>query len=471
MEFQFSDKELAIFKVIQQAAAELDYPVYVIGGYVRDKILNRPTTDIDFVCQGNGIDLAQRVAELLPGKNRASYFKNFGTASITYQDLDLEFVGARKESYRRDSRKPIVEDGTLEDDQNRRDFTINAMGINLGAKNFGQLVDPFNGLGDIEAKCIRTPLEPDQTFSDDPLRMLRAIRFASQLDFEIDEKTMTSIKAMADRLEIISAERITTEFNKIILSKHPSKGFIALYETGLLKMFFPEFVKLHGVDYEGGKGHKDNFYHTLQVLENVCAESDDLWLRWAAIMHDIAKPPTKRYKQGIGWTFHGHEVVGARWTPRIFRRLKLPMDQKMKFVQKMVRLHLRPISLTNEEITDSAVRRLIFDAGDDLEALMILCRADITTKNPKKVVRYLSNYDKLVLKIEEIEAKDHIRNWQPPISGELIMETFGISPSREVGMIKDAIKDAILDGVITNDYEAAFGFMMKRAEELGLVPV
>lgn len=471
MEFQFSDKELEIFKVIQQAAVELQFPVYVIGGYVRDKILNRETTDIDFVCQGSGIDLAKRVSELLPAKNKFAFFKNFGTASISYKDLELEFVGARKESYRRDSRKPIVEDGTLEDDQNRRDFTINAMAINLGLENFGELVDPFDGIGDLKKKIIRTPLDPDKTFSDDPLRMLRAIRFSAQLDFEIDEKTFDSIKSMNKRLEIISAERITTEVNKIILSQNATKGFVGLFESGLLEIFFPEMVKLHGVEYEGGKGHKDNFYHTLQVLQNISEHTEDLWLRWAAIMHDIAKPPTKRYKEGIGWTFHGHEVVGARWTPRIFRRMKLPMDQKMKFVQKMVLLHLRPISLTNEEITDSAVRRLIFDAGDDLEALMMLCRADITSKNPKKVARYLSNYDKLLIKIDEIEAKDHLRNWQPPISGELIMETFGIPPSVEVGLIKDAIKDAILDGDINNDYDAAFGFMMVKANELGMKPV
>ncbi len=468
MKFQFSDKEEALFKVIQQAGAELNYPVFVIGGYVRDKILGRPTNDLDFVCQGNGIDLAKKVVELLPGTHKFSFFKNFGTAMINYKRMELEFVGARKESYNRDSRKPAVEDGTLEDDQNRRDFTVNAMAINLSADAFGELVDPFDGVGDIERKIIRTPLDPDQTFSDDPLRMLRAIRFSSQLGFDIDPITLESIKKMSSRLEIISVERITTELNKIILSKKPSKGFVHLFETGLLKIFFQEMVDLHGVEYEGGKGHKDNFYHTLQVLDNVSETSDDLWLRWAAIMHDIAKPPTKRYKKGIGWTFHGHEVVGARWTPRIFRRLKLPLDQKMKFVQKMVRLHLRPISLTNEEITDSAVRRLLYDAGDDLEALMTLCRADITSKNPNKVARYLTNYDKLLIKIDEIEAKDHIRNWQPPISGELIMETFDIKPSREVGVIKDSIKEAILDGEIPNNYDAAYEFMIKKAGELNL---
>jgi len=468
MKFQFSDKEETLFKVIQKAGAELDYPVFVIGGYVRDQILGRPTNDLDFVCQGNGIDLAQKVVELLPGKHKFAFFKNFGTAMINYHGLELEFVGARKESYDRGSRKPAVENGTLVDDQNRRDFTINAMAIDLSKESFGQLVDPFDGIGDIERKLIRTPLDPDQTFSDDPLRMLRAIRFSSQLGFDIDATTLESIKRMSQRLKIISAERISSELNKIILSKTPSKGFIYLFETGLLNIFFKEMVDLHGVEYEGGKGHKDNFYHTLQVLDNVAEVSDDLWLRWAAIMHDIAKPPTKRYKEGIGWTFHGHEVVGARWTPRIFRRLKLPLDQKMKYVQKMVRLHLRPISLTNEEITDSAVRRLIYDAGDDLEDLMVLCRADITSKNPNKVAKYLANYDKLLIKIDEIEAKDQIRNWQPPITGELIMETFKIKPSREVGVIKDSIKEAILDGVIPNDYDAAYQFMMDKAKEIGL---
>ena len=470
MKFHFSEKEEALFKVVQEAAAELGYPVFVIGGYVRDKILDRPTNDLDFVCQGSGIELAKKVSEILPGKNKFSFFKNFGTAMVNYQGLELEFVGARKESYSRDSRKPAVEDGTLEDDQNRRDFTVNAMAINLSEAAFGELVDPFDGIGDIERKIIKTPLDPDQTFSDDPLRMLRAIRFSSQLGFDIDPTTLASIKRMSARLEIISAERISTELNKIILTKKPSLGFINLFETGLLHIFFKEMVDLHGVEYEGGKGHKDNFYHTLQVLDNICETTDDLWLRWAAIMHDIAKPPTKRYKKGIGWTFHGHEVVGARWTPRIFRRLKLPLDQKMKFVQKMVRLHLRPISLTNEEITDSAVRRLIYDAGDDLEALMKLCRADITSKNPNRVARYLSNYDKLLIKIDEIEAKDHIRNWQPPISGELIMDTFQIKPSKEVGIIKDAIKDAILDGVIENNYDAAYQYMLTKATELNLKP-
>ncbi len=469
MKIELSREEKQLFEVVSNTANELGYPVLAIGGFVRDKILGRPTKDIDFVCEGSGIQLAKNLANKLPGNPNVNYFKNFGTAMIKYEDgLELEFVGARKESYQRDSRKPIVENGTLVDDQNRRDFTINAMGLDLSVHNFGALVDPFDGVGDLDRRLIRTPLEPGQTFSDDPLRMLRAIRFATQLDFEILPETFDAIKKYKDRLSIISYERIHTELNKIIESDTPSKGFKLLFDSGLLKLFFPEMVALHGVEYEDGRGHKDNFYHTLEVLDNVAENSKDLWLRWAAILHDIAKPPTKRWSKEHGWTFHGHEVVGARWVPRIFKRLKLPLDAKMKFVQKLVRLHLRPIALTNEEITDSAVRRLIFDAGDDLEALMILCRADITSKNPKKVSRYLSNYDKLVIKIEEVEAKDHIRNWQPPIDGELIMKTFDIRPSREVGIIKDAIKDAILDGDISNDYDAAFAFMMEKAKELGM---
>jgi len=468
MDFNFSTYEDSLFRVIQEAADELAYEVFVIGGFVRDKILERENNDIDFVCKGSGIALAKLVCDKLPGENACNYFKNFGTAMINYKGYELEFVGARKESYRIESRKPIVEDGTLEDDQNRRDFTMNALAIDLGKSNFGKLVDPFGGVADIKAKIIRTPLDPDTTFSDDPLRMLRAIRFATQLQFTIEEKTLASIQRNAQRLKIISAERVATEVNKIILSSKPSYGFKLLDQTGLLAIFFREMVDLKGVDIENGQGHKDNFYHTLEVLDNICETTDDLWLRWAAILHDIAKPPTKRFKEGIGWTFHGHEVVGARWVPRIFRRLKLPLDHKMKYVQKMVRLHLRPISLTNEEITDAAVRRLIYDAGDDLEDLMKLCRADITSKNPKKVAKYLENYKLLQQKIIDVEERDHIRNWQPPIDGLLIMETFKIKPTILVGQIKEAIKEAILDGDIPNDYDAAFAFMLEKAKELGV---
>jgi len=468
MEFSFTDREIEIFKKVQIAAAKLDYPVYAIGGFPRDKILGRLIDDIDIVCLGNGIDLAKEVAHNFKHKPKVNFFKHFGTAMLHLEDLDLEFVGARKESYQKDSRNPVVENGTLEDDQNRRDFTINAMGIDLSKEKFGTLLDPFNGMEDLKNRIIRTPLDPDVTFSDDPLRMMRAIRFATQLEFDIEEETFESIKRNAKRLKIISAERITTEVNKIILSTKPSIGFKLLFDSKLLHEFFPEMVKLHGVDYIEGLGHKDNFYHTLEVLENTALKTDDLWLRWSAILHDIAKPPTKRFEEGIGWTFHGHEVLGARWVPKIFKRFKLPLDEKMKFVQKLVRMHLRPIGLSDDIVTDSAIRRLLFDAGDDLEDLLLLCRADITSKNPKKVDRFLANYDKLVKKIEDIEARDHIRNWQPPIDGELIMRTFDIPPSRIVGTIKDAIKDAILDGDIANDFDAAFQFMLVKGKELEL---
>lgn len=467
--FEFSSKEEKILKLVQTAGAKLGYPVYAVGGFPRDKILKRSVTDIDIVCVGSGIQLAKEVASYFDNSPKVNVFKRFGTAMINLgQDMELEFVGARKESYRSDSRNPIVEDGTLQDDQNRRDFTINAMSIDLSKEGFGNLVDPFNGMEDLKNKIIKTPLDPDITFSDDPLRMLRAIRFATQLNFEIKEETFESIKRNANRLKIISAERISTELNKIILCKKPSIGFKLLFDSKLLHEFFPEMVKLQGVDYEKGLGHKDNFYHTLEVLDNTASNTNDLWLRWSAILHDIAKPPTKRFEDGVGWTFHGHEVIGARWVPRIFKRLKLPLDDKMKFVQKLVRMHLRPIGLADEIVTDSAIRRLLFDAGDDLEALLLLCRADITSKNPKKVERYLANYDKLVEKIEDVEARDQIRNWQPPIDGELIMKTFEIPPSRTVGIIKDAIKDAILDGDIPNDYDSAFQFMLQKGKELEL---
>lgn len=436
---------------------------------MRDILLKRPSKDIDFVCVGSGIALAEEVAKTLGPQVRVNVFKNFGTAQIPYEDFDLEFVGARKESYRSESRKPIVEDGTLEDDQKRRDFTINAFAISLNKKDYGALVDPFNGLEDLKSKIIRTPLEPSITFSDDPLRMMRAIRFASQLKFDIEASTFEAITQQADRLTIVSQERIVDELNKIILSSMPSYGFKLLFQSKLLHQFFPELVDLQGVEYVGGNAHKDNFYHTLQVLDNVSKMSDDLWLRWAAIMHDIAKPATKRYDPKVGFTFHGHEEKGARWTPKIFRRLKLPMNDRMDFVQKLVRLHLRPISLV-KQVTDSAIRRLLFEAGNDIDALMMLCRADITSKNHEKVSRFLNNFDKVEQKMKELEAKDSIRNFQPPISGEEIIKTFNISPGPVIGEIKEYIKEAILEGEIQNDYEEARALMLKFAQTKGLVP-
>ena len=440
---------------------------FVIGGFVRDLMLKRPCKDIDVVTEGSGIKLAKAVAKEL-GIKLVTVFKNFGTAMIVCGEYEVEFVGARKESYSRGSRKPIVEDGTLEDDQNRRDFTINAMAIALSSVNFGELVDPFEGVKDLDLGLIRTPLDPDITFSDDPLRMLRAIRFASQLDFTIVKDSKDAITRNAERLDIISMERIHTELNKIIMSDRPSIGFKLLFSTKLLDRFFPEMSALYGVENRNGVTHKDNFYHTLQVLENVCEKSDDLWLRWAAIMHDIAKPPTKRFHPKQGWTFHGHEDRGARMVPKIFQRLKLPMDAKMKFVQKLVLLHLRPIALTKEVVTDSAIRRLLYEAGDDIDSLMILCRADITSKNESKVLRYLKNYDIVIEKIAEVEENDHIRNFEPPVSGEMIMNTFGIPPSRPIGEIKKAIKEAILDGDIKNDSDEAFDLMVKLGEGMGL---
>lgn len=459
-----------IFKTIGKSAAELDTEVYAIGGMVRDILLKRPNKDYDFVTDGDGIQLAERVAEKL-GVKKVNVFKNFGTAQFKFNDLDLEFVGARKESYNQSSRKPHVAPGSLSDDQKRRDFTINALAISLQEKTYGDLIDPFDGFSDLQSKTIRTPLDADITFSDDPLRMFRAIRFAAQLGFSIEKESYEAIKRNAHRIDILSGERIIAEVNKMILTKRPSKGFRMMFDTGLLQRFFPEMVKLHGIDKIDGISHKDNFYHTLQVLDNLAETSEDLWLRWSAIMHDIAKPPTKRFEPGIGWTFHGHEDLGARMVPKIFSRLKLPLDHQMKYVQKMVQLHLRPIALTKEEITDSAIRRLLFEAGDDIDDLMLLCRADITSKNEAKVKKYLNNYELVKIKLEEVEKKDHIRNFQPPITGELIMSTFGLAPGREVGIIKNAIKDAILDGIIHNDYNEAFQYMLQQADKIGLQKV
>lgn len=460
-----------IFKVISAAAATLQVPAYVIGGFVRDLVLKRPSKDIDVVCVGNGIKLAEAVAQVLPGQPKVTVFKNFGTAMLRAGDWEVEFVGARKESYQRHSRKPEVEAGTLEDDLKRRDFTINALGISLNQDDFGALVDIFGGMQDLKRKIIRTPLAAGITFSDDPLRMMRAIRFATQLRFDIEPDTFDAIMAHKDRIAIISKERIIDELNKIILADTPSYGFKLLFQAGLLQLIFPKMVALQGVETINGNSHKDNFYHTLQVLDNVAKVSPDLWLRWAAIMHDIAKPDTKRYHPKVGWTFHGHEDKGARLVPRLFQELKLPLNDHMKFVQKLVRLHLRPIALVKETVTDSAVRRLLFEAGDAIESLMLLCKADITSKDHNRVKRYLQNFVKVEEKLQQVEASDKLRNFQPVITGEIIMATFGLKPSREVGILKEAMTEAILEGEIRNEYDQAYAYLLEKGRQMGFVPV
>jgi poly(A) polymerase len=503
MKINCTKQELHLLEKVAHAAAALGVETYLIGGFVRDKLLERETKDADIVCIGDGIALAKETAKQFSPIPQVDYFKNYGTAHIKINlskimeslqtpfpkgdgagpalrsldegggevdSFDIEFVGARKESYRSDSRNPDVEPGTMKDDQDRRDFTINAIAISLNKKDYGKLADPFNGLQDLQDKIIRTPLEPSRTFSDDPLRMMRGIRFATQLGFVIEETTWQGIKDNAHRIKIISQERITDELNKIISAKKPSIGFDLLYRSGLLQLIFPPMVELAGAEYKDGHGHKDNFYHTLQVLDNISVNTNDLWLRWAAVLHDIAKPATKRFEEGHGWTFHGHEALGARMVPKIFTKLKLPQHEKMRLVQKLVELHLRPISLTKENITDSAIRRLLFDAGPDFDALMMLCEADITSKNKQKVKRFLENFQLVRERCKEVEEKDHVRNWQPPITGEIIMETFGLPPSREVGVIKDALKDAMLDGIIPNTYVAAYTFMLDKAKEMGLTP-
>ncbi len=457
-----------VLQTVSEVALKLQKPVYVIGGWVRDIFLDRPSSDIDIVVVGSGIELAALVAERFERRRFLKVYKNFGTAMLNYQNYEIEFVGARKESYREDSRKPIVEDGTLADDIKRRDFTINAMAISLNKKDYGTLIDLYGGMEDLEARIIKTPLDPDVTYSDDPLRMMRAVRFAVQLDFEIEKKSFEAIRNNAHRLSIVSIERVMDEFNKIMLSDTPGKGIRILRSAGLLKHFFPELEALYGVEVMDSKAHKDNFYHTLQVLDKLAQRTNDLWLRWAALLHDIAKPQTKRFDKEAGWTFHGHEFVGQKMVKRIFKRLKLPMNEKMRYVQKLVLLHLRPIALTEEIVTDSALRRLLFEAGEDIDDLMMLCEADITSGNPDKVKRFLANFEMVRTKLRQTEEKDRLRNWQPPLSGEDIMNAFGIPPSKEVGLIKTAIREAILDGEIKNDREEALVLMKEEGKKLGL---
>jgi len=473
MPIQYKDfLDYPVFIPLREAVKDYGQPAFVVGGFVRDKLLGRTTKDIDVVVLGSGISLAESYAAKIGPQAHVKVFKNFGTAMVRFPDRDsewiVEFVGARKESYRADSRKPIVEDGSLEDDQNRRDFTINAMALSLNEHDFGRLIDPFNGIIDLGHNLIRTPLDPDVTYSDDPLRMMRAIRFANQLGFNIERRSFESITKNAERIRIVSRERVNDELEKIMMTRKPSVGFRLMMDSGLLEIIFPELVALKGAEFIDGRGHKDNFYHTLQVLNNVADKSENLWLRWAALLHDIAKPVTKKYEPAVGWTFHSHEFIGARMVPKLFNRMRMPVDDRMKYVQKLVLLHLRPIVLAQEVVTDSAIRRLLYDAGDDIDDLMILCEADITSKNPDKVRRYLGNFELVRQKLVEVEEKDKIRNWQPPVTGEMIMETFGIPPGKDVGTIKNAIRDAILDGLIHNEFDEAYQLMLREGEKMGL---